>query len=121
MPSFVNGLSSEGGDWSVCPVRGDFQKDLPFPPKGNAALNRRLAEMFPVGTSESKLTTFLERQKFTAPVTCPKRGGDAIRSAQFFEARSFGQITTLEATILWKVDEGQKLIWTRGTIFYNGI
>jgi hypothetical protein len=123
VPSFLAGVHAEGGYWTSCPIKSstalerELKKGFEFPPKGNPAIDQRLEALFPAGSPESKLLEFLIKEGFSLDAPCET---DLLaRSASFSQKRYF--LTATDSTVVWKVDDKNKITWIKGDIFYIGL
>lgn len=75
-------------------------------------LSDRLSQQFPPGAPSSDLKTALVQQGFKYFETCP--GDSTIHRAIF--CRGFPR--SGRATVYWKVDGDDRIVWTSGAMFY---
>jgi hypothetical protein len=80
-------------------------------------LCERLATRFPPGSAASVLEQALAQEGFRSGRTCQKH---LIRCAEFRQSGGgfFGPYP-VDATIAWKVTGDDRILWTKGRVFYT--
>ena len=84
-------------------------------------LDRRLKAEFPPGTAETELVTNLQKIGFGAIVSC--KDDVTIHIARYDQPPQPDVFLffPMTATIYWKVDENNKVAWSKGFVMYNSL
>lgn len=129
LPPLLQGLPSVSGYTTVCPPateqeaasrhRFGYDRELiAWTPE----LGRRLEREFPPGSNAKHLAERLQELGFVTIGPC--RGDSTVRAAMFRQHGGFlfrpGGLS-MTATIWWKVDDADRLIWAKGMVFYDGL
>jgi len=81
--------------------------------------NERLMQEFPPGTTEDRLVTSLVGQGFGGVSPC--EADSSIRSVEFNQHGGGMAVFRIGATVFWKVDSANTIIWTKGFVIYYGL
>jgi hypothetical protein len=121
LPPLLEHVSANGGQWGACPSESAGGARLPEgrPLALSPELNQRLAQVFPVGSSEERLVETLRQQGFKLLPPC--NTDTYIRAADFTQHGGGGLSYLLTASVFWKVDESGNLVWTKGFVRYTGL
>jgi hypothetical protein len=82
-------------------------------------LDERLRDQFPPGSSETALVSALKDQGFDAPAPC--RGNPLMRSSGFSRSAKPEQRPIMTASVYWRVDDADKIVWTHGFVFFYSL
>jgi hypothetical protein len=120
LPPLLRNVSAGGGWWGACPpaTPAEAQGQQGRPVAVSPELNRRLAELFPSGSSERTLVDALRSQGFELMLSC--KGDHSIRIAAFVQ-HGGGLSPPMTAEIYWKTDEADNIVWTKGFVRYRGL
>jgi hypothetical protein len=113
-------VTAGGGWWGACPpeTENEAQERQGRPLATSPELEQRLAQLFPSGSSERMLLNTLQSQGFKLLPPC--KSDHSIHVAAF-EQRGGGVLSyPIIANIFWKVDDSNKIIWTKGFVRYTG-
>ncbi len=106
-PALIKDATTGLGVFSICPSK---ERQADARPEGlSPEFDQRLREKFRAGTSEAHLTQALVVQGFDLQPSCPS--DRSIRWAKWFQG---GDQLPMEAIATWKVDQNDRLVWTRG-------
>lgn len=121
LPALLAHATAGSGWGSACPARNDSERaqiarsKLAVSPE----LSARLELQFPPGTPAAALTQALSRDGFGAATACD--ADPTIMRATFFQKGSGLLPYDVNATVYWKVAGDDKIVWTKGFIFYAGL
>jgi hypothetical protein len=121
LPPLLRDATAGGGWWGACPPETpeEVQRQAGRPLALSPELDRRLAELFPAGSSEDKLVDTLRTQGFELMPSC--KNEHSIRIAAFIQ-RGGGLLSyPITANVYWKVDETGNIVWTKGFVRYTGL
>ena len=121
LPTLLRNVSAGGGWWGACPPEtpAETQERRGHPVAVSPELNRRLAKLFPPGSSENVLVDTLRAQGFELMPSC--KGDHSIRVAAFNQHGGGALLMPITANIFWKVDEAGNIVWTAGFVSYLGL
>ena len=122
IPSLLQGVTAGGGWGSACPPRDEQERKMIEVSRGLALspeLDKRLKERFPPGTQAGSLEKELSNEGFRTAGVCET--DRTISRATFFRnGRGLLPYST-SATVYWKVDEKNSILWTAGMVTYSGL
>jgi hypothetical protein len=122
LPPLLQNAHVAGGLWHTCPpsTAGDalFQnpRELDLSPE----LTERLMGAFPPGSDEDRLLETLSRQGFE-PVPSPCAEDLSVRAVVFRQHGTGFLSSPITANVFWGVDDGKKIIWTKGFVAFSGL
>jgi hypothetical protein len=124
LPPLLQNLESRGGYADACPVPADLQLSVQkLGLADSPEFDKRLEEKYPSGSSSAVLRKSLAAIGFRSIGAC--KDDESIQIARFDEARSQSSSFSLDypmtATVFWKVDTQDRVIWTKGFVFYTGL
>ena len=121
LPALLRNVSAGGGWWGACPPEtpAEAQEQQGRPVAVSPELNRRLAELFPSGSSERTLVDALRSQGFELMLSC--KGDLSIHIAAFVQHGTGLLSHPMTAEIYWKTDEADNIVWTKGFVRYVGL
>jgi hypothetical protein len=120
LPPLLQNLIAVGRSGDICnPKKGDMLDGVP-------ELNQRLQQLSPAGSSSNVLADTLNKQGFIIELPC--KNDKSTYSASFvqhrvksgFEISSLPTYTAI-ASIYWKVDQAENIVWEKGFIAYDGL
>jgi hypothetical protein len=119
LPPLLRNVSSGGGSTDVCPTEGgDVSNSLAMIGSASSPeLDQRLQREFPPGSGEGGLVNVLIEQRFVVQAT-PCGTDSSIHLAIFRQTK--GLFFPTMATVWWKVDQQNNIVWTEGFVFYDG-
>jgi len=114
LPPLLQGATAAGGYYGGCPLpAGDASDTLALSPK----LNRHLQQEFPLGSPANLLKRELAREGFIAGGAC---SDDASIQTASYEQQHYVFYET-QADIFWKTDRNNRIVWTEGFVFFDGM
>lgn len=121
LPPLLKNASAKGGLWGACPsdAKGDAGVPEARPLALSPELNQRLAQTFPVGSSEARLVEALRQQGFEMLPPC--HSDPSVRAAAFTQHGGGVLSYPLTASVFWKVDNSGNVVWTKGFVRYTGL
>ena len=120
LPALLRGADARGGYWGACPSRdGDDARakygGLALSPQ----LEARLQEQFAPGTPEAALVSALAEQKFEMFSPCDE--DTSVRRAGFVQKGGGLTFYSMTASVYWKVDSSNRIVWTHGFVAFTGL
>jgi hypothetical protein len=118
LPPLLQNVTAGGGWWGACPpdtpnaAAAQEGRPLAISPE----LDHRLAESFPLGSSETKLLDMLRTEGFELLPPC--KVDASIHVAEFTQHGGGVLAYPMTADIYWKVDEHGDILWTKGFVRY---
>ena len=112
--------NAQAGDQLICPPHNPEEAILARPPQsGSPQVEARLARQFPAGVDEGRLVATLRAQGFRLVQECDN--DPTIHDATFAqEGGGFWGPYPVYADIAWKVDQADKIVWTKADVAYTG-
>jgi len=118
LPALLKNVTAGGGWWGACPpvtpeeARAQSGRPLALSPE----LNQRLAQSFPSGSNEKRLSDALNAQGFELLPPC--KSDPSIRVAAFNQHGGGLLFPPLVANVFWKADGAGNIVWTKGFARY---
>jgi hypothetical protein len=120
-PLLVN-VTAGSGWWGACPPKDDKEAKM-IQMAGKLALSpeleQRLLSEFPPGSNESRIVDALTKQGFKMFPPC--KTDQSIHGAEFVQHGGGAFTYQIMASIYWKVDETNAIVWTKGFVAYHGL
>ncbi len=82
-------------------------------------LDGRLRAAFPFGSDESHLLRELRQQGFGDVSRCETDA--SVRFARYAQRGGSLLSHSIWAEVAWKVDDGSRIVWTKGFVAYRGL
>ena len=119
LPPLLRHVSAAAGYVGGCPAGTPAEARRQHPLALSPELNQRLIREFPHGSSGKRIEEVLTRQRFHMLPPC--QNDRSIRAALFHQIGGgfFGPYP-IRATVYWKVNRGNKIVWTKGFVEYTG-
>jgi hypothetical protein len=119
IPELVQGAHSTGGENYLCGPypRGVKYGDISTTPETashSPEINSRLHERFPPGSPSAALRRLLVEEGFQLRGACPPDG--RTQFASYAQSGGSGLDQRIFATVYWKTDSHDKLVWSSGNI-----
>ena len=122
LPPLLRHLEAHGGWGDACPVPPKLKVEVAREGLADAPeLDRRLKAEFPPGTAEIELVTNLQKIGFRPTGSCKDDGTIHIARYDQPPQPDVFLFFTMTATIYWKIDENDKVVWSKGFVVYNAL
>ncbi|HTQ99022.1 MAG TPA: hypothetical protein VMH83_03490 [Candidatus Acidoferrum sp.] len=121
LPPLLDKATAGSGYASACPARNETERKLMAQSKlaSSREVDMRLEREFPAGTDAALLSKYLAAQGFKPEAPC--EGDASVQRASFFRKGVGFLPYDTSATVYWKVDAQQRIVWTKGFLFFIGL
>ena len=124
VPPLLAGVTAGSGWASACPPATAAERQIRERALNERiaiapALERRLQQEFPAGTSNDRITDALRAQGFK--LTTPCEADTTIQRATYFHKGTGIIPTDTNATVYWKLDAQRNVVWATGIVTYTGL